>query len=246
MKMKRINLILAFMWFITANSQINNCGKVKYVEIFGSSEYLIKYELNFTNNKSTYKKIIEQNDNEYIETINGYVEKEVIPIFNYNTTNKEFIYQLKVALDQVVVVDTLSVLHWDIFEETKKIGDFNCIKAKTTIHKVNYTAWFCPEIPVEFGPWKLRGLPGLILEAHDDSNHYQLYAEKVITNSDCSKTQNIIEKNSLKKSLSWKEFVLRRKNEEKEIEEFYNSQQSRESGSPTTVFFHGFLREILE
>jgi hypothetical protein len=29
-------------------------------------------------------------------------------------------------------------------------------------------AWYAPSIPVQEGPWKLSGLPGLVIEAYDD------------------------------------------------------------------------------
>lgn len=59
---------------------------------------------------------------------------------------------------------------WQIEEETKIIGGYNCQKATTSFKGRNYVAWFCPDIPMPYGPWKLHGLPGLILAANDDKN----------------------------------------------------------------------------
>lgn len=59
-------------------------------------------------------------------------------------------------------------INWKIERATKKFGEYTCQKATTTFHGRNYTAWFCADIPYNFGPWKLNGLPGLIFEAQDD------------------------------------------------------------------------------
>ena len=56
-------------------------------------------------------------------------------------------------------------INWTIEDTTKDILGYECIKAETDYHGRHWTAWFTPEIPVAYGPWKLRGLPGLILSA---------------------------------------------------------------------------------
>jgi GLPGLI family protein len=61
---------------------------------------------------------------------------------------------------------------WELTNESKKIGKFNCQKAKTNFRGRKYEVWFTTEIPIPSGPWKLQGLPGLILEASDDSKKY--------------------------------------------------------------------------
>lgn len=61
-------------------------------------------------------------------------------------------------------------------EETKEIIGFQCFKATTDYRGRQWNAWFTPEIPIQDGPWKLCGLPGLILEANDNQNEYHFIA----------------------------------------------------------------------
>ena len=64
---------------------------------------------------------------------------------------------------------------WVITSEKKKIAGIECKKATTFYRCANYTAWFAPSIPVQFGPWKLGGLPGLIFElVNENVNHSYL------------------------------------------------------------------------
>ncbi len=67
----------------------------------------------------------------------------------------------------------LPKINWEITQEQKKIGTFDCQKATTRFRGRNYTAWFSPQIPVSDGPWKFHGLPGLILEAYDSEEQVQ-------------------------------------------------------------------------
>lgn len=49
-------------------------------------------------------------------------------------------------------------INWSIEDSTKSIGNYTVQKATARFRGRDYTAWFSPEIPVPFGPWKLHGL----------------------------------------------------------------------------------------
>lgn len=61
-------------------------------------------------------------------------------------------------------------INWKLLPETKMIGKFECLKAVGKFGGRSYTVWYAPEIQISIGPWKLDGLPGVILEAVEDSN----------------------------------------------------------------------------
>ena len=62
---------------------------------------------------------------------------------------------------------------WKLENETKKVGKFNLQKAITNFGGRKWTAWFDPEIPFSEGPFKFRGLPGLIFEIEDDNQFFK-------------------------------------------------------------------------
>jgi GLPGLI family protein len=65
-------------------------------------------------------------------------------------------------------VDSGCIQNWEIFDETLIIADYICQKATCSFRGRYYIAWFCPDIPINNGPWKFGGLPGLILKVYDD------------------------------------------------------------------------------
>lgn len=65
--------------------------------------------------------------------------------------------------------EQLSGLDWTIVDDSvRTILDYDCLMATVDYHGRHWTAWFTPEIPLPDGPWKLHGLPGLILMAESD------------------------------------------------------------------------------
>lgn len=69
--------------------------------------------------------------------------------------------------------DTLHAIEWTLVDERKRIDQLECFKARARFRGRDYIAWYAPSIPVPNGPWKLGGLPGLIIEAYEV--HENLY-----------------------------------------------------------------------
>jgi GLPGLI family protein len=65
------------------------------------------------------------------------------------------------------IEEDLPVIKWQLWPEQKVIKDFPCQKATARYKGRDYTVWFTSQLPFPTGPWKLGGLPGLILEAYD-------------------------------------------------------------------------------
>lgn len=63
--------------------------------------------------------------------------------------------------------EPIEKIQWDIQSETKLLDTFHCQKATCNFRGRNYIVWFSKDLPYSLGPWKLNGLPGLILEAYD-------------------------------------------------------------------------------
>ncbi len=71
-----------------------------------------------------------------------------------------------------LVEEDMPDLKWEIEDEEREVAEYVCRKAVTSFGNRTWYAWFTPEIPISDGPWKLCGLPGLILEAEDSEGHY--------------------------------------------------------------------------
>ncbi|TDQ11754.1 GLPGLI family protein [Pedobacter metabolipauper] len=85
-----------------------------------------------------------------------------------NIKDKEYVLLNNIYDTYYIIDQDYPVINWELLNEQKIIGGYNCQKAKGLWKGRTYIAWFTLEIPQSFGPWKLHGLPGLILEAEDE------------------------------------------------------------------------------
>lgn len=145
---------------------------------------------------------------------------------------------------EFLVTDSLEQFKWEMINEQKKIGNYNCYKAQIKIPvteeelkkfeeqkkkqeegKTSFftmsepkeqiiEAWYTLDIPVSNGPEEYWGLPGLILELHDGNTTY--LCSKIVLNPE---EKNEIKAPSNGKKVNQKEFD---KIQEKKMESMMN------------------------
>ena len=76
--------------------------------------------------------------------------------------------------------EALAKVDWTLTEDTLTISGLPCHRATGKLYGKQWTAWYTEEMPSSAGPWKLRGLPGLIVKAEDSEgiHCFTLYETK--------------------------------------------------------------------
>ncbi|KMQ69225.1 hypothetical protein ACM39_03750 [Chryseobacterium sp. FH2] len=80
-----------------------------------------------------------------------------------------------ITYDKVINVTfgfPVSQLEWTLGKEHKKIGEFDCQNAYCILNGRKFEAWFTKSVPVNEGPYRFKGLPGLIVEVYDDKKFF--------------------------------------------------------------------------
>ena len=134
---------------------------------------------------------------------------------------------------QIYVKEITPKINWKITNEIKKIGKFTCKKATTTFRGRDYTAWFTNEIAVPFGPWKLNGLPGLILEAYDTNKFVYWYFKSVEYPTKNKEHVKYIKRPKEIQFMSYQEFKLYQK---KDLEKIMDKQKIVQKKFPNVIF----------
>ena len=68
--------------------------------------------------------------------------------------------------------EPVSKQQWTLKDEQQTIHGYRCQKAVCHWRGRDYVAWFTSEIPIQRGPWKFGGLPGLIVKISDAKKEY--------------------------------------------------------------------------
>ncbi len=124
------------------------------------------------------KKAIETGDHSYVPTNQG-----DLYVFKNRGDSIITVYDQAGMLEQGYYSEPLAEMVWEIGDSVKTVLGYECIMAETDEHGRHWTVWFTPDIPIQDGPWKLCGLPGLILEASESTGQHQFIATGIETSN---------------------------------------------------------------
>lgn len=102
-------------------------------------------------------------------------------------------------------------IKWKILPNKEKIGKWDCQKATTYFGGRQWTAWFASSIPIQDGPYKFHGLPGLIIKV-SNQNETLVFELKGIHNIQKQNLDEDFEKETNSMPVSYSQYVKLYKN----------------------------------
>lgn len=102
------------------------------------------------------------------------------------------------------VKEKMDLMKWDFYSDRDSILGYLCRKAKTTFRGRKYEAWFTTDLPFKAAPWKVHGLPGVVLKLQVDRDYYVLVANKISIVDLIDKIESPFGE---KKSMNWSEYL---------------------------------------
>ncbi len=125
-----------------------------------------------------------------------------------NLNRKEFLFRYKESkpFKNPTVTENWVDINWKLLDEYKVIQGYRVQKAAGAFRGRDYNVWFTKEIPFSFGPWKLHGTPGMILEVEQKQTNMHIVADKICYPCD---NKISIEKPQESENISINDYVYR-------------------------------------
>jgi GLPGLI family protein len=187
MKSISIFILLIFGHFLKPAAQNIKTYQVNYQAVFN-----IKYDIDKQYRSYQSMLLVQQNTSHFImlpSPVELPIHETIIEsdssfrVIKHSSKARMVFGEVDLAGRERYFEDTLHSMRWSISEEVRMIDSFQCRRANTRFRGRDYVAWYCPDIPIPNGPWKMGGLPGLIVELKEKSGdmHFLLQSIQIKT-----------------------------------------------------------------
>lgn len=200
MKRNLFCFALFAMLHINAQTQIQS-GRVTYGFTENKSEFTenrdeifdklhkqgegVTFILSFDEDKSVFE-IASKLENDISPLGKSWAENIVATGRYYTDLKENVVYkQTDIYGEKVIIKSEINSQDWEFTDESKFIGKYKAFKAvknksvENSVGTFNFeiVAWYCPQLPGQFGPKEFNSLPGLILELKD--THFTFHATEI-------------------------------------------------------------------
>ncbi len=185
--MKTINLIILVLFFSIANAQqkerpllVSYSGQ--FNSLFGRGEDFRPYKalLHIQGDQSLFTmKPLHLNKEQNNTMAVDLLIDSLFTVYKDLESNSLLFEFMDLDQRSRYYADTLYPMSWVITSDRKNINGFECIKAITQYKGREYIAWYDSSLQIPNGPWKLGGLPGLIIEAYDKEQQWHVVADLI-------------------------------------------------------------------
>lgn len=104
-------------------------------------------------------------------SLNTFPKEKITEIIQKNRQSDEVVMYRSLGGDRFKITQHITY-NWHIQAETNEIQGKKCQLATMEYRGRTYHAWFTDEIPISEGPYKFRGLPGLIVKIEDTKKQH--------------------------------------------------------------------------
>jgi GLPGLI family protein len=179
--MKYLFIVFFSFTFLTAQKPDKNMYSITYVNTF-------KDRLSSNNTFKEYSRLLVDGNSSIYQIYNVMKRDSLLAEGDqseYEILNRYSFYNehtIKINEDELTYSDVIFEDHyyyhetvnhnWTLSDEIKTIGNYDCKKATVTYGGRVWTAWYTLDVPINAGPYKFKGLPGLIVKLTDRSNSY--------------------------------------------------------------------------
>lgn len=108
---------------------------------------------------------------------------EFMTIFK-NYPHGKLTHTEKICMDWFRYEEEMPELEWELTDSVTNVLGYECHSAVCNFRGREWTAFYTEDIPLMEGPWKLHGLPGLIMRASDKEGHYLFECIGIKSNAD--------------------------------------------------------------
>jgi GLPGLI family protein len=180
------------VWYALNADNITNQKTYDDLQLLEIGEYFSKYYSYFIFNRDSLITDFRQKNSKAKSIPNWLGAKGKNNIWSeyyYSEYFKDFFKKILIEYARMPMLisansqysEFLPIQDWKINGETLTVANYLCQKATCTFRGRNFTAWFTMDIPIQNGPWKFGGLPGLILKVYDEDMLYTFECVKVET-----------------------------------------------------------------